>query len=135
MDTEPSHSRRRLLAGLGTAAVAALGGCVTSGLSMRTEGVDDSDVFESVSLSESWTANEAVGKVKLTERATTEANVRTLAVIDSEGDSVWSDTVSPGQTAVSDARFPVGPATLVAADNSDAFVGSVSVTVDGSSLP
>lgn len=136
MDTELSPTRRRLLAGLATVGAAALGGCVTTGLSLRTDGVDASNVFESVSLSESWTANKAVASVKLTESATTERNVRELAVVDSDGSSVWSDTVAAGQTNVSDVRLPVGePATLTATDNTGAFVESVTVSVGGSSFP
>ncbi|SFR32789.1 hypothetical protein [Halogeometricum limi] len=138
MDTEdsPSYTRRRLLAGLTAVGLTTLGGCVSTGLSLRTDGLSDSDVFESVSLSESWTANRAVGTVSLTDTATTEHSVRELAVIDSEGSSVWNSPIAPGQTSVSDARFPVGkPARLVAADNSGAFVEEVGVTVSGSSFP
>ncbi|MDS0297307.1 hypothetical protein NDI76_00940 [Halogeometricum sp. S1BR25-6] len=133
---EGSHTRRRLLAGLSAVGVASLGGCVTTDLSLSADGVGESDVFDSLSLSESWTANKAVVKVTLTDAATTERNVRKVAVIDSEGSSVWTDTVDPGQTSVSGARFPVGQtATLTASDNDDAFVDSVSVTLNGSSLP
>ncbi|ELZ30882.1 hypothetical protein C474_10486 [Halogeometricum pallidum JCM 14848] len=131
-----SHTRRRLLAGLSAVGVAALGGCVTTGLSLSADGVDESEVFDSLSLSESWTANKAVVKVTLTDTATTQQNVRKVAIIDAKGSSVWSDTVDPGQTSVSGARFPVGQtATLAASDHNDAFVDSVSVTLSGSSIP
>lgn len=131
-----SHTRRRLLAGLSAVGVASLGGCVTTDLSLSADGVGESDVFDSLSLSESWTANKAVVKVTLTDAATTQQNVRKLAIIDAEGSSVWSDTVNPGQTNVGGARFPVGrTAMLTASDNNDAFVDSVSVTLSGSSIP
>ncbi|MDS0296001.1 hypothetical protein [Halogeometricum luteum] len=133
---EGSHTRRRLLAGLSAVGVASLGGCVTTGLSLSADGVDESGVFDSLSLSESWTANKAVVKVTLTDAATTRQNVRKVAVIDGEGSSVWTDTVDPGQTSVTGARFPVNQtATLTASDNDDAFVDSVSVTLNGSSIP
>lgn len=136
MDTDASATRRRLLAALATVGIGTFGGCVRTGLTMRTDGVDGSEVFESVSLSESWTANKAVGTVTLTEDAATDASVRELAVIGSDGEDAWNGQLQPGQTSVTDARFPVGEtAALVAANGSGTYVDSVTVTVGGSSFP
>lgn len=138
MDTGDSSptTRRRLLKAIPAVGAASVAGCVTTGLSLRTDGVDGSGVFESVSLSESWTASVATASVTLTEAATVDSDVRELAVVDGTGTDVWTDTVEPTQTSVSGARFPVGEtATLAAADNSGAFVERVSVTVSGSSVP
>lgn len=133
-DDPPACSRRRLLAG-SAVALATTSGCVTTG--MRVQGdLGGSEVFADVSLMESWTANQATAKLTLTDRATTELNVRRLAVVNASGSSVWTGTVEPTQTSISNVMLPVGkPATLAAANASGEFVEGVGITVAGDRLP
>lgn len=104
---------------------------------MRVQGdLGGSEVFTDVSLMESWTANQATAKLTLTDRATTELNVRRLAVVNASGSSVWTGTVEPTQTSISNVMLPVGkPATLAAANASGEFVEGVEITVAGDRLP
>lgn len=133
-DDPPAYSRRRLLVG-GSVALAATSGCLTTGIRVQAD-LSGSEVFESVSLMESWSANRATGKLTLTDAATTELNVRDLAVVDSSGSSVWSGTVVPAQTSISNVALPVGqPAVLAAANASGEFVERVEVRVVGNSFP
>ncbi|MFC4359804.1 hypothetical protein ACFO0N_17810 [Halobium salinum] len=133
-DDPPTLSRRRLLAG-SAVALAATSGCVTTGMQVQGD-LSGSNVFESVSLMESWTANQATAKLALTDTATTELNVRRLAVIDSQGSSVWTGAVEPAQTSVSNVMLPVGsPVTLAAANASGEFVDRVEITVVGDTVP
>jgi hypothetical protein len=127
-------SRRRLLAG-GALATATTSGCITTGIDVRSD-LSESGVFRSITLMESWTANQATATVTLTERATREANVRELAVIDPSGSSVWTGKVQPAQTSVSNVMLPVGGSvTLAAADASGKFVEQVTITVAGKKWP
>ncbi|SEO59234.1 hypothetical protein SAMN04487948_103391 [Halogranum amylolyticum] len=129
-------SRRHYLAGGVAALSVGTAGCVTTGLRLETEDVESSDVFDSVSLSESWTASTATAKVKLTESGAKESNVRGLTTVASDGSSTWAGTVDAGQTSVSNVLLPVGEsATIVAANGSKEFVGEVSVRVVGSTVP
>lgn len=133
---ETSVSRRRYLAGGVTAFCVGSAGCVTTGLRLETDGVESSDIFDSVSLSESWTASNATATVKITEEAAKEANVRELSVVGPDGSSVWAGTVEPGQTSVSNVLLPAGKsATIVAADGSKRYVDDVTVQVTGSTIP
>ena len=128
-------SRRRFVLGTGAAVLAATSGCVTTDLSVRSEGIGDSDVFADVSLLESWTANQASTKVTLTKAATTDRNVRNLAVVNARGSSVWSGPVEATQTSVSNVTFPVGaPSTLSATNGNEEYVDSIEVRVVGNEL-
>ncbi|WP_233203929.1 hypothetical protein [Halegenticoccus soli] len=128
--------RRRLLAGAAAAASVGFGGCLTTGLRASVDGLSGSNVFEDVSLAESWATTRTTAKVTLTRRATRAVGVRELAVVSSSGSEVWTGSVVAGQTSVSDVVFPVGsPATLTAADYDGAFVDAVTVTVDGRTIP
>lgn len=135
-DEAAGVSRRRYLAS-GLAAVAVgTAGCVTTGLRIESEGVESSDVFDSISLSESWTASNATVTVNLTERAAKQGNVRKVSVVSASGSSVWAGTVDPGQTSISNALLPVGEtATLVAVNGSDEYIDDISVRIVGSSIP
>jgi hypothetical protein len=129
-------SRRAYLAGGVTALSAGAAGCMTTGLQLETDGVDASEIFDSFSLSESWTASNATAVVTLTQRAARTANVRELSVVAADGSSIWSGDVEPGQTSVSNVLLPTGEAaTVVAADGSENFVDAVTVRVAGSTVP
>lgn len=131
-----TRSRRQYLTGAAVAVAVGTAGCVSTNLRVESNGVDGSSVFDAVSLAESWATGNATATVTLTESATKEKNVRTVTVIDSKGGSVWSGSLDPGQTSVSNVRIPVGKsATLVAADESGKFVDEIAVRVSGSSIP
>lgn len=134
--TEQSMSRRSYLASGVAALCVGTAGCVTTGLRLETEGVDSSDIFESISLSESWTASNATATVTLTEAAAKEASIRELGVVDAKGSSVWAGAVDPGQKSVSNVLLPIKEsATVVAANASKEFVDEVTVRVVGSTIP
>jgi hypothetical protein len=136
-DTLPTGlARRRFLAALASVGSLGLGGCVTTGLSLETENVDSSPVFETVSLSETWTANSAVASVALHRDAVLERSVAELSVIAADGESVWAGTLDPGQTSVGQVQLPVNTsATVYAVNASGAVVDGVDVAVRGSRLP
>lgn len=134
-DVDDTHSRRQYLAGAAVAVTVGTAGCISTGLRVEAN-VDESSVFDAVSLAESWATGNATATVTLTESATKEKNVRAVAVIDATGTSVWSSTLDPGQRSVSNVRIPVGnPSTLVAADESGKFVDEIAVRVSGSPIP
>jgi hypothetical protein len=109
---------------------------MTAGLTVRAEDVASSTVFEDVSLSESWTANSAVVSVSLARDAVVEQSIAELSVVDAAGKSVWTGSVEPGQTRVSQVHLPVNTgATIYAVDASGAIVDDVDVSVRGSRLP
>ncbi|MFC7153973.1 hypothetical protein ACFQPA_00700 [Halomarina halobia] len=131
------RSRRRLLRTLaGTVAVASAG-CVTTGLSVRAEGVSESNVFSSFSSksSLSWGGNRAWVSASLTDAATTRGKVRTLTVVPKGGTAFWTGTLSGGETSAT-MSVPVGkPVTVNAIDATDALVDSVRLLVRGTPVP
>lgn len=126
MDTTGATTRRRLLAGLAGGGALGLAGCVTLSPSLD-ETFPDSQVFESVKASEPWSGQRIRTGITLTERATTELNVRAIAIIDKNGYQYLRPTVSGGQTSVT-TYLPMGHrVTLAAVDHLDRTVERVTV--------
>ncbi|MFB6136666.1 MAG: hypothetical protein ABEJ04_07885 [Halobacteriaceae archaeon] len=135
--TDSACSRRRLLGGAAAVAAGALGGCVTTDLSVSAPGVGDSAVFESFSLvdSMSWGAPRARVTATLRPAATTERGVRRLTVVTESGSAYWSGAVDAGQSSET-VSVPVGsPVTLFAENADHETVGRQRVSVRGRSVP
>jgi hypothetical protein len=90
-------TRRRLLAGAATGGAFGLGGCVALSPALDRR-FDDSPVFERIAGSERWAALRLRVTVTLTERATTELNVRGVVVVDESGSRYLRTDVEGGQT-------------------------------------
>lgn len=133
----PRRSRRRLLQTLAGTAVVATAGCVTTDLSVRAEGVSESNVFTSFSpkSSLSWGGNRAWVSASLTDAATTDLKVRTLTVVPKGGSAFWTGTLSGGETSAT-VSVPVGkPVTVNAIGANDALVDAVRLLVGGTRIP
>lgn len=134
-----SPSRRRVVVGTAGLAASALGstalaGCVT--VSPRIEAdLSGSEVFASISATESWAASRTTATVGLTPQATRSGGVRELVVV-SDGSTVTTVEVDTGQTNVSNVSFPAtGTASLLAIDGDGAPVAEVTVRVTGRVVP
>ena len=126
-------SRRKLLCATAGIGIAGLSGCLTLNPKASISGLDDSRVFEKVSVSESWSRGRVVASVSLTPTATTKIGVRGLTVISPSGTEFDTAEVGSGQTKQS-IFFPMGKSTLTAVDFYGKTVESVGVTVRGDKL-
>ncbi|GAA0199801.1 hypothetical protein ACFFQF_00605 [Haladaptatus pallidirubidus] len=126
-------SRRKFLGATVGAGIGGLSGCLTLNPNVSVSGLADSQIFEKVSVSDSWASGRVVASVSLTPTATTESGVRDLTVISSSGTEFDTAAVRSGQTKKS-IFLPVGKSTLTAVDFDGKTVESVEVTVRGNKL-
>jgi hypothetical protein len=109
-------TRRRLLTGLAAAGTLGLGGCLTRSPTLDVR-FPDSQVFESVTASEPWAALRIRVGIALTDRATTDLNVRTISIVDGNGYEYLEEGVTGGQTNLV-TYLPLGmKVTVLALDN------------------
>jgi hypothetical protein len=123
---ERRPTRRRVLAGLASASLVGLGGCVELSPSLN-ETFEDSAVFEKISASERWAGFRLRVGVTLTERATGDLNVRGLIVVDGNGYEYLQTPVDSGQTSVVTYLPMDQEVTVAAVDNRDRTVEQVTV--------
>ncbi|WP_267640840.1 hypothetical protein [Haloarchaeobius amylolyticus] len=127
-------SRRHLAGVLATAALPVLGGCLTTGLSVSTDGVAQSKVFTGVSRTESWATSSTRVDVSLTERATRKLGVSKLVVL-TDGSGYDAATLQPHATTATLAMPTTGSVAILATDGSGTVVDRIPVTVTGTRLP
>ncbi len=111
----------------------AFGGCLTLDPSI-TANTDDSAVFESLSVSESWASQRT--RAKATLRSSPEAgNVSQITVVTASGTSFSTVNLDPGQTSVV-LELPANRnATLVATDTvNGTTIEKLNVTTGGDKL-
>ncbi len=135
-DANEGEARRSRRAFLGAAAAAGLvgtSGCLTLDPKVSVSGIDDSEVFEKVSVSEPWASGRVSASVSLTPEATTRYGVRKLTVISSSGSEFDTGTVQSGQSSKK-VFVPVGKSTLSAVDFDGKTVDTVSVKVSGNRI-
>jgi hypothetical protein len=111
----------------------ALGGCLTYNPSVTTE-TTTSNVFETVSVNESW----ASGRIRATAHLTSSpaaGNVTQITVIGENGKSFSTSPVDPGQTSVLIMLPPNQHVTLVASDTiNGTTLATQNVTTSGTTL-
>ncbi|WP_079890720.1 hypothetical protein [Halococcus agarilyticus] len=126
-------SRRRVLVATMVVCSLAFGGCLTLDPSI-TANTDDSAVFESLSVSESWASQRT--RAKATLRSSPEAgNVSQITVVTASGTSFSTVNLDPGQTSVV-LELPANRnATLVATDTvNGTTIEKLNVTTGGDKL-
>lgn len=128
-------TRRGVLALTSTVVAGGLGGCLTLDPSVSTSGVDDSAIFESISVGEPWATNRVRTNVTLTPAATTEHGVRRIAVIRGNGTAFTAASVESGQTKVTLYVPAGGTATLSATNASGGTVDQLSIETGGNAIP
>jgi hypothetical protein len=128
------RSLRRVLVATLLVCSLAVGGCLTLDPTVSTD-VDDSAVFESVSVSESWASQRI--RASATLAATPEAaNVTQITVIEENGKTFSTVNTAPGQTSVVLQLPPNENATLVASDTvNGTTIEKLNVTTGGRTLP
>ncbi|PSQ02854.1 hypothetical protein BRC94_01010 [Halobacteriales archaeon QS_5_70_17] len=127
--------RRRFLSAGAAALAVGVGGCVAVRPRVETAGVDESDVFESVSPAESVVGKRAELSVSLTRAATTDIGVRRVNSVTESGSSYQARSVESGQTSLQLYVPTRQRATLTATNYSGETVARVEVRVTGDRVP
>lgn len=126
-------SQRKVLLAAIVVVSLALGGCLTLSPSVTAD-ADDSDVFESVSVSEPWSSQRIQASATLA--SSPEAgNVTQLTVVTADGSSLSTVSVDPGQTSVT-LQLPANAnATIVASDTvNGTTIEKLNVTTTGNKV-
>ena len=125
--------RRQVLVTVLVIGLLALGGCLTYNPSVSME-TTTSNVFETVSVNESW----ASGRIRATAHLTSSpvaGNVTQITVIGENGKSFSTSSVDPGQTSVLLRLPPNQHVTLVASDTiNGTTLATLNVTTSGTTL-
>ncbi|MFC4356812.1 hypothetical protein ACFO0N_02485 [Halobium salinum] len=109
-------------------------GCLTVGPTVGSDAAD-SPVFEGVSTTDEWGTNSVQVSLRLTPTATTDSGVTKLSVVSPDGGSFYSTTVDAGQQSVS-LPLPTGESRIYAVNTvNGTVVGTLNVTVEGSTYP
>ncbi|MCT9094396.1 hypothetical protein, partial [Haloarchaeobius sp. HME9146] len=106
-------SRRRLVGGLAAVGLPLLGGCLTTDLSVDAPAIQQSEVFASVSRTESWATSSTRVDVTLTRQATRTLGVAKLVVI-ADGSGYDAATLQPDARVATLAVPTTGSVTVLA---------------------
>lgn len=125
---------RRVLVATLLAGSLAFGGCLTLSPTISAD-TDDSVVFESISVNESWASQRI--RANATLASSPEAgNVTQITVVQANGRTFSTTNTDPGQTTVILQLPPNGNSTLVASDTvNGTTIEKLNVTTGGRTLP
>ncbi|WP_435359534.1 hypothetical protein [Haloarchaeobius sp. DFWS5] len=128
------QTRRRVCGLVALAGLSGLGGCLTTDIGVETPGIESSDVFESVTRTESWATSTTRVDVTLTTQATRDLGVAELVVM-KDGSDFYTTELKPTATAATVVLPTTGTATVVAVDGLGSVVAEQEMSVTGGRFP
>lgn len=127
-------SRRRALVAVMVVFALAFGGCLTLDPTVSAD-TNDSSVFESLSVSESWASQRVRAKATLSSSPDA-GNVTQISVVTESGKEFSTIEIAPGQTNVVMELPANRNATLVASDTiNGTTIEKLNVTTGGTTIP